>query len=120
MSWKIARDVAIIIALTFLGGFVIGLAGPSDPGRFALAIAVSNILFMTAGFTLSGALAKTDRFKHLLKVALGVWLFSLVNILLGISNLVQWAFALIFILLAMGLGGGLSFAFVRVPKASGI
>ena|SRR5204863_1412235 len=53
----IIRDVVIVWVLTAMGGFVAGIAtgGPSrDAQRFMLAIAVSNFLFGTVAFTISG------------------------------------------------------------------
>jgi hypothetical protein len=112
----VIRDVLIIFALTFLSGFVIGLSGARHGQQYLLAIAAGNLLFMVIGFTISGALAKTARFKHLIQVALGVWLLGLLNLVIGSATIAQWAIGIVFILVAMGIGGGLSFLFVKGPK----
>jgi hypothetical protein len=60
-----------------MGGFVAGLAtgGSSrDPQRYMLAIAASNFLLGAVGFTISGCLAPVSRWRHLVHVAVGVWL----------------------------------------------
>jgi FtsH-binding integral membrane protein len=112
MDWKaIARDTLIIIVLTGIGGFIVGLSGSSGPSAL-VAIAVSNILFMSVGFTISGAIVKKERFRHLFKVAVCLWVFSLINVFFGFA-LVEWVFSFVSILIAMGLGGTFSFVFAR-------
>jgi hypothetical protein len=118
MNWKgVLRDSLIVLGLTLAGGFVIGLSAPSDPLSRALAIAASNIIFMTIGFTISGAIVKVGRFKHLFKVAIVSWLICIFNVLLGFSFF-QWLFGLVYALIAMCIGGGLSFLFAKSPKSS--
>jgi hypothetical protein len=117
----VARDVVIVVVLTFLVGFVVGLFGASpDP----VAIAVSNLFLGVVAFTISGRLARGNRWLHLLVMAIGVWLLSLTTVLLpslrlGSMSLVWWIISVIPISLAASLGGGLSYLFVRsVPDAS--
>ncbi len=113
-TWlTVGRDGVIIILLTFIGGFVIGLVGLYDQPLHILAIAVSNLVFSIIGFTISGCLAKVERFKHLFKVTVLVWLFSLINVVLGFASITQWIFSILFILVAMGIGGGISFLIVK-------
>lgn len=115
MNWKpIIRDALIIVILTAIGGFIIGISGAPDSSAF-LAIIVSNILFTCVGFTISGAIAKINRFQHLFKVAICVWIFGLINIFFGLTFL-SWVFSSIFVLICMGIGGLASFIFVRTPK----
>ena len=114
-NWfAVTRDAIIAFALTFLGGFVIGLSRP-DPSFYMLAIAASNLIFLSIGFVISGCLAKNERFKHLIKVALVVWALGLINILFGVQ-FKQWIFSIIFILVSMAIGGGISFLFVKSNK----
>lgn len=113
----VARDVVIIFGLTFLSGFVVGLSGAQGK-TYLLGITAGNLLFAVVGFAISGAIAKTDRFKHLFLVALGVWLLSLTNIVPVGATFAQWAASSILILVAMGLGGALSFLFVKSPNAT--
>lgn len=77
------------------------------------ALAISNLLLGSIGFCLAGCLTRTDRWKHLLVVALIVWLFGLVNVAFFHVNFVQWVFSAIAVLVMMGVGGGLSFLFVK-------
>lgn len=113
----VLRDIALIWLLTFAGGFVVGMAGATGD-TFILAIAASNLLLTTVGFTIAGCLAKQDRFKHLFLVALGLWFTSLVNVLSPAVSLVQWAASIVAILVTMAIGGGLSFLFVK-PSTAG-
>lgn len=112
-NWKaILRDVSIIWGLTAIGGLIIGLA-TAGRGFPVLAIAISNILLGTIGFVISGCITKLDRFRHLFNVAIGVWLTSLVNVFFLNFTLGQWFMSLIHILMMMGIGGGISFLFVK-------
>ena len=112
----VLRDIIIIWVLTFLGGFFVGLTGVRGE-RGQLAISVLAILLMIVGFTISGCIVKVNRFKHLFVVALGVWITSIVNIFLGISDLVTWILCIITIVFSMLIGGALSLIFVRPPKS---
>lgn len=109
----ILRDIAIIVGLTFIGGFVIGLAGSYRSPRGMLAIAASNILLGTVGFVISGCLAPGNRWRHLAYVGLGVWLFGLFNVLFLGFGIVQWFFGIILVALMMGVGGAISYAFKK-------
>jgi hypothetical protein len=109
----------VIFLITFLGGFVIGLAGPMEPSRKAIALAVSNIIFGSIGFAISGSLVKVNRFHHLGVVAIGVWLVSLINVIAFGLSFANWALSIVIILIMMGLGGAISFLFSPAqPKAS--
>ena len=118
---QIVRDVLILFALTFMGGFVIGAAvgssfSTSVNAQFALII--SNFLFSVVGFCISGALAKINRFKHLIVVAVVFWVCSAANMLIAPLTFAQWAFSIVFILVTMGIGGALSFVFVKAPSGA--
>jgi hypothetical protein len=112
MHWNwtaIVRDTLIVFALTFVGTFVAGLVGPQDPESKLYTLATVNLAFTAMGFAISGVLARFDRFSHLLKVAVALWLVGLVNVLLVGASLGQWALSLVFILVAMGIGGAASY-----------
>ena len=120
IKWlAVFRDVAIIWALTLIGGFIAGVAarsaGGAGPPMGALAIA--NILLGTVGFIISGCLAKTWRFQHLWVVALFVWLTSAVNAFFGAFGFTQWLLSVLLIIPMMLAGGGISFLFVRTPTS---
>jgi len=116
----IIRDVVIIVVLTAMGGFVIGLTGTVASQRGMVAIMASNLLFGTVGFIISGCLAPGERWPHLAYVAVGVWLFGLVNVIFFRVGIVQWFFSSIAVGLMMGLGGACSYVFRRdkSPPAS--
>jgi hypothetical protein len=115
----VARDVAIVYSLTFLAGTVIGLSGAEHGARYRLAVAAANVIFSIVGFAISGAIAKTDRFDHLFQVAIGVWLLGLLNVLITSTTFFQWLLSFLMIMVTMGLGGLVSFVFVRKPEADG-
>ena len=60
------RDVAIVWGLTFLFGLVVGIgAGVAkiELAQAQLSMAAGNFIFGIVGFTIVGALTKTDRFQ---------------------------------------------------------
>jgi len=123
MNWKaVVRDVLIVWILTALGGFVIGLTagvvgrGAISPPQLQTVVGISNFLFGIVAFTIVGALAKINRFRHLLIVALWTWILSIANIFVMGITFVQWLGASIFLLIVMAIGGLTSFLFVRPPK----
>ena len=109
----IIRDVVIIVALTAFGGFVIGLTGALASQGGMLAIVASNLLLGTVGFVISGCLARDNRWRHLAYVAVGVWLFGLVNVLFFGFGIIQWCLSSIAVGSMMGVGGALSYVFRR-------
>jgi hypothetical protein len=111
----ILRDVAIIWVLTGLGGFVAGFA--AGPSLRPVAAAVSNLLFGTVGFVISGCLATGNRWKHLAYVALLTWFTSLINVLFGLP-LEQWFLGVFVFPFLMAIGGGLSFLITRAKHKS--
>jgi len=114
----IIRDVVIIFALTFIGGFVVGLAASPTSQRGMLAIAASNMLLGTVGFVISGCLTVGNRWRHLFYVAVGVWLMGLMNVLFFGFGVVQWFFGIFGVSLMMGVGGALSYIFHRDNEPS--
>jgi hypothetical protein len=102
------RDTAIVLTLTLIGGLIIGVSGGLHSSS---AIAVSNLLLGTIGFIISGSLARGHRWRHLVLVGLGVWLFGLANVaLLGIS-IAQWFASAFAVAIMTGVGGSLSYLF---------
>jgi hypothetical protein len=113
----VLRDVVIIWILTALAGFVVGFTSPPEANRM-MGYALANLIFGSVGFTISGCMAKIGRWKHLLVVAIGVWIVGLINIFIVPINLTQWFFGFIFIVFIMAIGGGLSYLFAPTPKSS--
>lgn len=71
-GWKaVIRDVIILWIFTGIGGFIIGIvaSGSEIP---MVAIGVSNIIFGVVGFCVSGCIARDNRWKHLVIVAVFV------------------------------------------------
>lgn len=114
----IIRDTAIVVVLTAVGGFVIGLAGAFGTQRGMIASVASNLLLGTIGFIISGCLSRGNRWCHLGFVALGVWLFGLVNVTFFGVTIIQWIFSSIVIAMMMGIGGALSYIFRRDDSPS--
>jgi hypothetical protein len=55
-----------------------------------------------------------QRFNYLGYVGISVWLFGLINILIGLSNITQWVLSVIFVLICLAIGGGLSLLTCKV------
>lgn len=114
----IARDVSIVFGLVVASSFIAAqIIEAMGQEVTALVIGLSNIFWGTVGFAISGCLAKVRRFQHLFMVAIGLWLVSFVNVAMGLTPLPTWAAGLVLILVMMGVGGGLSYLFVKTPKA---
>jgi hypothetical protein len=116
----VLRDVVIIWVLTFIGGFIVGFAAsiasggqPLDQQKLILAAAISNLLLGTVGFTISGCLAPSDRWQHLIIVGIGTWLTGLLNVFLQTITLTQWLASAFFVALIMSVGGLVSYIFKR-------
>lgn len=115
--FALIRDVSIVFGLVLASSFAAAqIIQAMGEEVTALVIGLSNIFWGTVGFTISGCLAKTERFKHLFMVAVGLWLVSFVNVVMGLTPVQFWAVGFLLILLMMGLGGGLSYLFVRTPQ----
>jgi hypothetical protein len=82
-------------------------------------MALGTVIFNTISFTIIGCMARVDRFKHLFIVAIVGWLISSINfvfmpmVMKVPLSLQQWFIGLGVALSTMGLGGALSFVFVR-------
>ncbi len=111
----ILRDALIILILTFVGGFIIGLCRPmfkmSDQ-EFMSLIGLSNLLFSVIGFTIAGSLSPNQRWKHLLLVTLCVWPMGLINLFFGIP-VIQWVISILPLLITMAIGGAISYLFAK-------
>lgn len=119
IRWSaLIRDVSIVFGLVLASSFAAAqIVQAMGEEVTPLVIGLSNIFWGTVGFTISGCLARVQRFKHLFLVAIGLWLVSFVNVAAGLTRLPVWAVGFLLILAMMGLGGGLSYLFVRTPQA---
>jgi len=115
----IARDVSIVFGLVVASSFIaVKIIEGTGEEATPLVIGLSNLFWGTVGFTISGCLARVQRFKHLFMVALGLWLLSFVNVAMGMTPLPIWVVGFLLILVMMGLGGGLSYLFVKTPQTT--
>ena len=106
----IIRDFAIVFGMTFIGGFAVAMTWsifnlPNDSQVFALAI--SNLLLGSLGFLIAGLLTKSERKKHLIHVALAVWLGGLINLAFGYP-VTQWLISGFFVMIMMAIGCGVA------------
>jgi len=117
MDWRsVLRDALGVLLLGFLGG-LIGDAISGDASRGIRT--VSTIVLMTAGFCLSGCLAKRARFKHLALVAVGVWVIgTIVSAVSADGSFILSLGDLVLVVVAMLVGGLISLAIVRSPPAA--
>lgn len=104
----VIRDVIIIVVLVAVGSFIVGVIVPAT-----LAIALSNFVFGTLGFIISGCMAGANRWRHLPWVGLGVWLAVLINVFAFGFGIKQWLLSIFAVAIMMGLGGGLSYFFPK-------
>jgi uncharacterized protein YacL len=110
----VIRDVGVLLLLTALGGVIIATAKPGTNFEENIAaMALSNMIFGTIGFTISGSRITGNRWRHLFIVAVVLWLVSLLNVLLLGVDIITWFYAIPSILVMMGIGGALSYRFNR-------
>ena len=114
----IARDVTVLFILVFASGYladqIITAMGASVTQEV---IGLSSLFWGVVGFTISGCLARVNRWAHLSMVALIFWFACAANVVAGITPITAWAAGSVLILIMMGLGGGLSYLFVKTPQA---
>ncbi len=109
----VALDTGIIMLLTALGGFIVGLASMGKPMEEMLPIiGLSNIILATVGFTIAGARNPQNRWLHVLLVGVALWLTSVHNVLLGM-DISGWFFAIPVIAVTAAIGTGISYLFAR-------
>jgi len=107
---RVLRDAAIIFGMTFVGGFAAGLVTGalyrSSPPL--LVIGLVNLGAGIAGFAIVTCLTPRNRLRHLARVGFVVWIMSLLNLLLGPTNMVAWLFSslVIAVMLLVGLAIG--------------
>lgn len=119
----IVRDVLIVYVLTYMGGFVVGVATGDglqvDAQKAELALVAATILFGTVGFTIAGCLSPPGRWRHLGVVGVVCWLCSgLINVAFNIATVEESIYSGIVIPFLMLVGGSLSYVFKRDPKPS--
>ena len=115
-SVAVMRDVAIIYFLTFLGGFIVGVAtgGPEhDPRRYMLALRVSDFSHSTLGFAIVGCLSPVARWRHIGMVAFAYWLVSYLSVLFFGITASSWLKSVIGLIAAAAIGGAASYIFRR-------
>jgi len=111
---KVLGDVGLILLLTAAGGLIVGmLTADANLEDMFIMVGLSNLVLGTIGFVISGIKTTSNRWQHLFAVAVGVWLFSLINVLLGIGSLSTWMIAAILILAMMTIGGAVASAIKR-------
>lgn len=116
----VIRDVIIIWILTFIGGFIVGIINGLFDGFSIVSTiaAATNVLLSIVGFAISGCLAPPRRWRHLIFVAVGVWVTSFINVVLG-DSLSHWFLGgLVMVVISMPVGGALSYVFKRDSQLS--
>ena len=113
--WPVLRDVIIVTVLSCLSGFIVGFASTSGHNSplYIYSLAISNSLFLTIGFTISGCLAVENRWRHLAFVAAIVWVVSIFNVIFFGLTFIQWAASVVAIAIFALIGGGISLLFKR-------
>jgi len=116
---SILRDAVLIFLLTGLGGFVIGfigsIANSIQPNTITSnkameLVGISNLLLSIIGLTISGYKIKENVADHLAYVGLAIWIMSLINIIIGKINLIQWLTSILVVIFCCLI----SYVFVRI------
>lgn len=104
----IIRDVGIIQMLAAVAGFIVGAtSGATTLEELLLPLLVSVLIANTAGFLIAGMLTESSlRRRHLMAVAVGVWLINtLITGLTGMGNVIGWILNAVLVAIAMLAGG---------------
>ena len=110
--WPVLRDVIFVTVLSGFGGFIVGFASTNhNTPLYIYSLAISNSLFLTIGFTISGCLAVGNRWRHLAIVAAIVWAVSIFSVIFFGLTFIQWAASVVAIAIFALIGGGISLLF---------
>lgn len=115
--WDVLRDTAIVWAITFFGGLVVGvvLLLPAFQGQRVVLAAKANMITAPLAFTLIGCLgrrAKPDRLLHLGLAGVGIWLIGFTNVFIfPWATVIAWITSAVPIAVYVVVGGGLSLLF---------
>lgn len=122
LNWKrVALDVLIIFGLTLAGGFIIGMiigflaaSGVGvTPTTMLFASAITNLFLVCGGFAYSAYKTSSNRWAHLVAVGAGIWILSLINVVLGYSRIIEWMIGIIPIALFVAIGGSIGAALAK-------
>jgi apolipoprotein N-acyltransferase len=132
IKWlHVVRDIVVVWGVTSIGGLLVWMAMANQGKEITLgAIWLTCLLANTVAFCFVGCLTPKQRCKHLVCVAIGVWL-TYITINVYQQGAVPWGnarMAAVFVGMALGvvamvfvpmvIGGVLSYLFVRTPKES--
>lgn len=116
ISWRVVRDLFIVIGMQAVGIFIVCLyrAFAGEP-QSNDALGLPCLIFGIVGFAISGSLAAGNRWEHLVKVAIFT---TVAYTLLSTSFLNDTSFVRLLMnvavaFLMMGLGGALSYLFKK-------
>lgn len=112
---RIVRDLAIILALSAHYGLVTALTTfeVEGIGSAVMTLALTSVFAMLVGFSIASYLTTEYRWTHLGALALATWLTGLLNVAFFGVTIPDWMGSLLFILIAMGLGGGIGTLLAR-------
>lgn len=107
---RLARDLVIILAISAHYGVVTALTTfeVKGMGSAQMTLALTNMVSMLVGFFIASYLTPERRWTHLGILALATWLVGLLNVAFFGVTIADWMGSLLFILITMGLGGGLA------------
>ncbi len=125
INWKrVLLEAFLIFIATALPTFIMSLfrsnIGPNDNIdliEFKLKFFYASLAIEYIGFILIGCLHRNNRFSQLFFVALVLWLFSFSNFFVKPFSLGSIGKSFFHVMIAMVVGGAISFIFVR-PKMS--
>ncbi len=108
--WAALRDAGLIFFASAALGVLVGLA---DPSVSMETVGLLSIVCLLVGFTISAVRAGERRWPHLGLVALASWVFSLVNVLLGLNGVGLWLLAAMWIIVCAAVAGGIATLIAR-------
>ena len=127
-NWKrVIFEAVIIFIATALPTLIMGLfwgnIGPNDNIElieFKLRFYYASLAIEYIGFIVVGCFHRNNRFSHLFFVALVLWCFSFLNYFIKPFTLADIVNSFIHVMIAVVVGGCISFLFVRPRRKSQI
>lgn len=124
INWKrVLLEAFIIFIATALPTFTMSLLGGNigsngsiDLIEFKLKFFYMSLAIEYIGFIVIGCLHRNNRFRQLFLVALVLWLFSFSNFFIKPFSLGSIGKSFFHVMIAMVVGGAISFLFIRPKK----
>ena len=117
INWKsVVRDKIFILVLTVISGAIVLKTANYFDFKNRYVITIAHLLLGSFFYCIVGYMAPSKRWKHLFVVSICVWLAYSPLCFFG-ASFIKWLLLIKDIAIKMGIGGSLSYLFVKTPEA---